>query len=294
MTWGLVPHWSKHQDKSLNTINARSENLVDGGGMWTGVKKNRCAVLCQGYYEWLKKGKDRWPHFTKRQDGRLMLLAGLYDCVTLEGESEPLWTFTIVTTAANKEFEWLHDRQPVILSSDALDTWLDPSSPAWTSELTKLVEPYHDLENPLQCYPVPKEIGKVGTESSTFIEPISIRKDGIHAMFSKQKQKQSPNKLQSGKRNRSSSASLVIDLSLDSETQGSESPSKKAKRRERDLQEKDTPCLDGPSSSQSPKTTSVRSTALSPSKSKSKISHSRSQALKSTNPTTKITTFPKA
>jgi putative SOS response-associated peptidase YedK len=96
-----------------------------------------------------------------------MLLAGLYDCVTLEGmpllrhvspllitatgETEPLWTFTIVTTAANKEFEWLHDRQPVILSStDALNTWLDPSSQAWTPELTKLVEPYHDSATPLQ------------------------------------------------------------------------------------------------------------------------------------------------
>ena len=37
---------------------------------------------------------------------------------------------------------------------------------------------------------MPKEVGKVGTESSTFIEPIMKRKDGIKAMFSKQKQAQ--------------------------------------------------------------------------------------------------------
>ena len=50
MKWGLVPHWSKSEDKSLNTINARSENLVDGGGMWASIKgKNRCAIPCQGY-----------------------------------------------------------------------------------------------------------------------------------------------------------------------------------------------------------------------------------------------------
>jgi putative SOS response-associated peptidase YedK len=49
MMWGLVPHWSKHLDKNLNTINARSENIVNGGGMWASVKKNRCAVLSQGY-----------------------------------------------------------------------------------------------------------------------------------------------------------------------------------------------------------------------------------------------------
>lgn len=103
MKWGLVPHWSKHEDASLSTVNARSENLVDGVGMYTSIKgKKRCAVICQGYdllsyliphllqsfisyYEWLKKGKERLPHFTKRRDGHLMLLAGLYDRVVLEG-----------------------------------------------------------------------------------------------------------------------------------------------------------------------------------------------------------------
>ena len=49
MKWGLVPHWSKHEDKTLNTTNARSENLVEGGGMWGSIKgKKRCAILCEG------------------------------------------------------------------------------------------------------------------------------------------------------------------------------------------------------------------------------------------------------
>lgn len=86
MKWGLVPHWNKHDDGNLNTINARGEALVEGGGMWGSIKgKKRCAIPCQGYYEWLKKGRERLPHLTKRKDGNLVLLAGLYDCVTLEG-----------------------------------------------------------------------------------------------------------------------------------------------------------------------------------------------------------------
>lgn len=86
MKWGLVPHWSKHDDGNLNTINARCEALVEGGGMWGSIKgKKRCAIPCQGYYEWLKKGKDRLPHFMRRANGDLLLLAGLYDIVTLEG-----------------------------------------------------------------------------------------------------------------------------------------------------------------------------------------------------------------
>lgn len=46
-------------------------------------------------------------------------------------------------------------------------------------------------------YPVTPDVGKVGNESPTFVEPISKRKDGIEAMFASQgsqKQKTSPTK----------------------------------------------------------------------------------------------------
>ena len=42
-------------------------------------------VVVMGYYEWLKKGKDKVPHFTKRGNGKIMLLAGLWDSVQYEG-----------------------------------------------------------------------------------------------------------------------------------------------------------------------------------------------------------------
>ena len=101
------------------------------------------------YYEWLTKGKGKLPHFTKRKDGKLLLMAGLYDSVVLDGRT--LWTFTIVTTDANQDFSWLHERQPVFLSDrDALDRWLDTSSQTWTPELSKMVQPYHDTKVPLE------------------------------------------------------------------------------------------------------------------------------------------------
>lgn len=40
--------------------------------------------------------------------------------------------------------------------------------------------------NALCSYQVPKEVGKIGTESPTFIEPVTARKDGIQAMFARQ------------------------------------------------------------------------------------------------------------
>jgi putative SOS response-associated peptidase YedK len=120
-----------------------------------------------------------------------LLLAGLYDCTTLEGkhflssvtncsysslsgEETPLWTFSIVTTDACSNFAWLHDRvmsgllyvpqhhtlttlyrtqQPVILTSkEDVDAWLDTSSQSWSSELTKLVRPYKEEASTLEWY----------------------------------------------------------------------------------------------------------------------------------------------
>ncbi|KAF8515723.1 hypothetical protein BU17DRAFT_76815 [Hysterangium stoloniferum] len=185
MKWGLVPHWSKHEDVRLNTINARAENLVESAGMWSSMKaKKRCVVVCDGYFEWLKKGKERLPHFIRRKDNRLMIMAGLYDSTLLEGTTNELWTFTVVTTDASQALSWLHDRQPVILSSTGqLEAWLDTGK-GWHSGLIGILKPGDGKD--LECYPVPKEVGRVGTNSPEFIKPISQRKDGIEAMFAKQ------------------------------------------------------------------------------------------------------------
>ena len=93
MKWGLIPFWTKRNPdygSVMKTINARDDSLASRGGMWNTMKqKKRCIVVVQGFYEWLKKngGKEKIPHFTKRKDGQLMCLAGLWDCVQYEGQA---------------------------------------------------------------------------------------------------------------------------------------------------------------------------------------------------------------
>jgi hypothetical protein len=87
-----------------------------------------------------------------------------------------------------------------------------------------------------RSYQVPKEVGKVGTESPTFIEPVSNRKDGIQAMFMKQTQSQ--NKLNSPKRSplkrqRSDSPTKESDMATD--LNPVRSSAKKRKSEEKDL-----------------------------------------------------------
>lgn len=92
MRWGLIPFWTKRQPdygSMMRTINCRDDSLIEDKGMWTSMKRRkRCVIICQGFYEWLKKGpggKVKVPHFTKRKDGDLMYFAGLWDCVQYEG-----------------------------------------------------------------------------------------------------------------------------------------------------------------------------------------------------------------
>ena len=93
MKWGLVPSWTKRSPdygSLMKTINCRDDSLSQGKGMWTSMKnKKRCIIVAQGFYEWLKKGKDKIPHYIKRKDGQLMCLAGLWDSVQYEGLCDP-------------------------------------------------------------------------------------------------------------------------------------------------------------------------------------------------------------
>lgn len=65
---------------------------------------------------------------------------------------------------------------PVILepNSEAMRTWLDPRRTTWTKELQSILKPY---EGELECYPVAKEVGKVGNDSPEFIIPVSSKEN---------------------------------------------------------------------------------------------------------------------
>ena len=194
MKWGLVPFWTKRNPdygSLMRTINARDDSLAAKGGMWNTMKqRKRCIVIAQGFYEWLKKneGKEKIPHYVKRKDEQLMCFAGLWDCVQYEGSDEKQYTYTIITTDSNKRLSFLHDRMPVILENGSEDirTWLDPGRSEWSKELQSLLRPF---EGELDCYPVSKDVGKVGNNSSTFIIPVasSENKNNIANFFSNAK-----------------------------------------------------------------------------------------------------------
>lgn len=173
----------------MKTINCRDDSLIENRGMWNTMKqRKRCIIVAQGFYEWLKKGKEKIPHYIKRRDGQLMCLAGLWDCVQYEGSDEKLYTYTIITTNSNKQLDPLHDRMPVVLDNGSEDMWkwLDPKRYTWSKELQSVLKPY---QGELEIYPVSRDVGKVGNNSPTFIVPISSaeNKNNIANFFSNTK-----------------------------------------------------------------------------------------------------------
>lgn len=199
MKWGLVPFWTKRNPdygSMMRTINCRDDSLANTGGMWQHVKqKKRCIVIAQGFYEWLKKdgGKTKIPHYVKRKDGQLMCFAGMWDRVRFEDEEKELYTYTIITTDSNKQIGFLHDRMPVILNngSPEMFSWLDASKQEWSKELQSLLKPY---DGELECYPVSKDVGKVGNDSASFIVPLKDNKQSINNFFSNQHKAESQHK----------------------------------------------------------------------------------------------------
>lgn len=52
MRWGLVPSWAKDEKSGYRTINARAETVAQKPMFKGAIKKRRCLVPADGYYEW--------------------------------------------------------------------------------------------------------------------------------------------------------------------------------------------------------------------------------------------------
>ena len=122
MRWGLIPFWSK--DGKQRIINARADTVLQKPAFRASVKKRRCLVLADGYYEWKTEGKTKHPFYFHRRDDRPFAFAGLWD--TWKSPDGQVETCAIITTDANDLSRPIHDRMPVILPQSACGPWLDP------------------------------------------------------------------------------------------------------------------------------------------------------------------------
>lgn len=126
MHWGLVPSWAKDPSIGQRMINARAETLAEKPSFRRLIGTHRCHVPADGFCEWKKEGKRKVPVWVHLKDKEPFGFAGLWDRWTQQ-ESRELYSFTIITTEANKLLRSIHDRMPVVFDKLAGERRLDPT-----------------------------------------------------------------------------------------------------------------------------------------------------------------------
>jgi len=108
-------------------INARSETVNDKPAFKNAMRRRRCLIPADGYYEWQVSGGRKRPFFIHRRDGAMFGLAALAEN-WIGPNGEEMETVAIVTAAASADLAVLHHRVPVTLTAGDFARWLDCSS----------------------------------------------------------------------------------------------------------------------------------------------------------------------
>ena len=140
--WGLIPFWAKDPKIGAQMINARAETVAEKPAFRNALKKRRCLVIADGYYEWQKTPVGKRPFRIVLRSGEPFAMAGLWE-TWKDPQGNVVPSCTIITTAANDYIASIHNRMPVILPRESEEMWLEPGveDPA---TLTGILTPYPD------------------------------------------------------------------------------------------------------------------------------------------------------
>ncbi|PKN37428.1 MAG: hypothetical protein CVU62_10590 [Deltaproteobacteria bacterium HGW-Deltaproteobacteria-2] len=138
--WGLIPSWSRDPSIAEKLINARAETVDKKPSFKDALKKRRCLIVADGFYEWKREGKSKMPLYFYLKSARPFGFAGLYE-TWISPDKKEINTCVIITTAANELIAPIHDRMPVIVSGEQENIWLQ-SDVSKISDLLSLLKPY--------------------------------------------------------------------------------------------------------------------------------------------------------
>ena len=77
--WGFIPSWVKEL-RAQPLINARSETVYEKASFKNAIRRRRCLIPADGFYEWKRTGKrTSIPYRFTLKDKSLFALAGLWE-----------------------------------------------------------------------------------------------------------------------------------------------------------------------------------------------------------------------
>ncbi len=169
LKWGLIPSWSKDPKIGYRMINARAETLADKPSFKHPLRRKRCLIVADGFYEWKKGGKQKTPMYIFIKGQKPFVFAGLWDTWT-SPEGKKISTCTIITTGPNELLKKIHNRMPVILPKEHIDTWLDRSVED-EQHVLPLLQPYPEKE--MDAYEVSRVVNSPKNNTPECVERVT-------------------------------------------------------------------------------------------------------------------------
>jgi putative SOS response-associated peptidase YedK len=170
MRWGLIPYWAKDVSFGVKAINAVSETAAEKPAFREPMRRRRCLIPADGFYEWKRLGsKSKQAYHIGLLDGGLFAFAGLWDRWK-DASGAIIESCTILTTEANPLISDVHDRMPVILKPDDYELWLDPgiTDPA---QMGDLLAPFESRL--MRKYPVGPQVNKAENDGPDCAEEVA-------------------------------------------------------------------------------------------------------------------------
>jgi putative SOS response-associated peptidase YedK len=171
MRWGLIPYWAKDVSIGVRAINAVSETAAEKPAFRESLRKRRCLIPADGFYEWKQIGpKKKQAYSIGMKDDGVFAFAGLWDSWK-DANGKSIESCTILTTEANSLVKDIHNRMPVILSPDDYDLWLDPgiTEPVRVADLLKPFD-----ASSMRIYPVSSTVNNVKNDSPECAEEANL------------------------------------------------------------------------------------------------------------------------
>lgn len=127
LKWGFPTFPNYKQNKGV-LINARGETIGEKPTFKKLVYTNRCLIPASGFYEWKKHDQSKEKYLIRPESKKNFFMAGLYN--TFKDITGNIYKgFVIITTEANNDMSYIHDRMPVIFdSNEVASKWIDNST----------------------------------------------------------------------------------------------------------------------------------------------------------------------
>jgi putative SOS response-associated peptidase YedK len=152
-------------------INARAETLADKPAFRTALRRRRCLLPADGFYEWRREpdGKTKTPMYIRLKGGEPFAFAGLWDVWHApDGSTVP--SCTVVTGPPNPLVQSIHDRMPIILPRDRYEQWLDPKEQD-AAAMADLLRPFP--ADAMEAYPVSRTVNSPKNDVAACVAPIA-------------------------------------------------------------------------------------------------------------------------